>query len=106
MASDREPLASENRTAGEPRRVSVLYTGRVQGVGFRYISSRVARRFELTGFVRNQSDGSVRLVAEGPSEQIERCLDVIAAEMKPFIRDAQVVYSPATGEFESFSIRF
>jgi len=106
MAADHEPLSSENGTTSETRRVTVNYTGRVQGVGFRYLSSRIAKRLELTGFVRNQPDGSVRFVAEGSVEQIERCLDLIAAEMKPFIRNAQVVYSPATGEFKSFSVRF
>lgn len=106
MSSENGPLSSENEKSDEPRRVTVLYSGRVQGVGFRYVSSRIARRFELTGHVRNLPDGRVHLVAEGPVDRIRRCLEAIAAEMKPFLRDAQVVYSQATGEFESFGVRF
>ena len=106
MTSESEPLSSENENREETRRATVLYSGRVQGVGFRYVTSRLAKRFELTGYVRNLSDGRVRLVAEGPADQIARCLEVIATEMKPFIRNVQVVDSPATGEFESFGIRF
>ena len=46
--------------------------GRVQGVGFRYAASRTARKLKLTGWVRNQPDGSVEIVAEGPASSIKK----------------------------------
>jgi len=44
--------------------------GRVQGVGFRWSAVREARRRRITGFVKNQYDGSVYIEAEGPQDQL------------------------------------
>ncbi len=53
----------------------ILVSGRVQGVGFRYFTQRKAQQFNLSGYVRNQHDGSVFIHIEGESEQI---MDFIA----------------------------
>lgn len=52
---------------------AILFTiqGRVQGVGFRAWAAQDARRLGLTGWVRNASDGSVELYAEGPVNALE-----------------------------------
>ncbi|MDA3850579.1 MAG: acylphosphatase [Spirochaetaceae bacterium] len=50
-------------------------SGRVQGVGFRYFTQRTARRFGLTGWVRNCFDGSVELEAQGPEESLKQLED-------------------------------
>jgi hypothetical protein len=47
------------------RRLTVIYSGHVQGVGFRYTAKSVATGFDITGIIRNLSDGRVELVAEG-----------------------------------------
>lgn len=44
--------------------------GRVQGVGYRYFALRQAQLLGVTGFARNQPDGSVEVVAEGPEESL------------------------------------
>ena len=49
---------------------SVYFTGHVQGVGFRYAAMQVAREFEVSGFVRNLTDGRVLVEIEG---QASRC---------------------------------
>jgi len=46
--------------------------GRVQGVGFRYSAIRTARSLNLTGWVRNEYDGSVSLFCEGPQDAVNR----------------------------------
>jgi acylphosphatase len=46
-------------------RLELRITGRVQGVGYRWHAREEALRLELTGWVRNRTDGSVQLVAEG-----------------------------------------
>jgi acylphosphatase len=46
-------------------------TGRVQGVGFRWSASNTARSLGIKGFVKNQSDGSVYIEAEGTGEQLK-----------------------------------
>jgi acylphosphatase len=51
-----------------------VISGRVQGVGFRCNCSSEARRLGLTGWVRNESGGTVEVWAEGSAEQLERFL--------------------------------
>jgi acylphosphatase len=49
-------------------------SGRVQGVGFRYSTTREARRLQLGGWVRNASNGDVEIWAEGPEEKLKAFL--------------------------------
>ena len=90
---------------GERQRCEVYYAGRVQGVGFRYTVRSLAAEFQVTGFVRNVSDGRVHLVVEGDPAEIQRFLDAVQAEMQPYIRDVQQTRQPAGGQFPSFEIR-
>jgi acylphosphatase len=83
----------------------VLYAGKVQGVGFRYTVRALAERFEVTGFVRNLSDGRVHLVVEGAVGEIDGFLDEVKAEMTTYIRDFQEITRPAAGTFARFEIR-
>lgn len=76
-------------------RSTVHFSGRVQGVGFRYTVFQVAKEFEITGFVRNLADGRVLLVAEGERGEVERFVDAISERMTGFIRRAD--RSEATG---------
>src|SRR5476649_3005561 len=57
--------------AAARRRMKIFYSGRVQGVGFRYTARTVAAGFEITGFIRNLTDGRVELVAEGDGDELE-----------------------------------
>lgn len=86
-------------------RLDAQFSGRVQGVGFRYNTCEVAERFEVRGYVRNLADGRVRLVAEGESTELEEFLEAVQCRMSGFIRDVEVDRSPANGEFSDFSIR-
>lgn len=52
-------------------RIHVAVRGRVQGVGFRWFVREAARRLDLAGWVRNRSDGSVEVAAEGADESIQ-----------------------------------
>lgn len=52
-------------------------SGRVQGVGFRFRASHVANNLGITGWVRNEWDGTVELEAQGTEEQINRLLTMI-----------------------------
>jgi acylphosphatase len=86
-------------------RKTALYSGYVQGVGFRYTTARVARGYEIGGFVRNLSDGRVEVVAEGPPAEVEAFLADLGEAMAEYVRDCQVTESPGTGEFGEFAIR-
>ncbi len=55
----------------------ICFTGRVQGVGFRYRASYTARSLGVTGWVKNREDGSVEMEAQGTQEQINRMLTML-----------------------------
>jgi acylphosphatase len=97
----------EERHVASPayQRCQVFYAGHVQGVGFRYTTSRIAGRFRVTGFVRNLPDGRVELVAEGAAEEVTAFLREVAERLGDNIRSTAVDRRPATGEFASFEIR-
>ena len=83
-----------------------VFRGQVQGVGFRYTTRHIAQRFAVRGFVRNEPDGSVRLVIEGAADELERFVAAIRAELARHIDDHQHDVHPATGEFADFGVRF
>jgi acylphosphatase len=86
-------------------RLHIFYSGHVQGVGFRYTVKSVAAGFEVTGTVRNLQDGRVEMVAEGPRGELEAFQRAIReAGLEHFIRNEDVVWSGATGEFRGFEI--
>ncbi len=87
-------------------RREIYYQGRVQGVGFRDTARRIARRFAVTGYVKNLPDGDVELVAEGSGEELDAFSAGLEAEMRRYIRGKSQRQRPATGEFANFSIQF
>lgn len=87
------------------RRIHVVYTGRVQGVGFRYQAKSAAAGFEVTGIVRNLPDGRVELIAEGDPTELEEFRQAIRdSGVGPMIRSEEVEWSTATREFRGFEI--
>ena len=83
----------------------VFYSGNVQGVGFRYTAKSVATGFELTGTVRNLSDGRVELVAEGAKDELEAfCQAIRDSGLGHFIEKETVSWGDAQNEFRGFEI--
>jgi acylphosphatase len=90
----------------KPQRLTVRYEGRVQGVGFRYTTVSLAQELNLTGWVKNEFDGSVSLVAEGAENQLMELLqDVRRSHLGRYITNELVRRSAATGEFKGFGVR-
>jgi len=84
----------------------VYYSGRVQGVGFRYTSRRLAQERAVGGDVRNLPDGRVELVAEGEEAEVEALLEAIHQRLDDYIREIQVVTEPPDDPpLSEFSIR-
>lgn len=89
------------------QRLRAIVSGRVQGVSYRYFTQREANTLDVTGYVCNQPDGSVEVVAEGSPEQLRRMLNFLyrgspAAQVERVVHD----FSEATGEYLSFTIRY
>jgi acylphosphatase len=85
------------------RRV-IYYSGRVQGVGFRMTTEQVARRFAVTGFVKNLPDGRVEVVAEGEPQELDRFEAAVADAMAGHITHTDRRESPARGDCPDFRI--
>ena len=87
------------------QRMTIFYSGRVQGVGFRYAVKSVATGFEVTGTVRNLDDGRVELIAEGLPAELEDFQHAIEdSEVGRFIRNEVVSHTDAKNEFRGFEI--
>jgi acylphosphatase len=83
----------------------ILYSGSVQGVGFRYTVKSTATGFDVAGTVRNLPDGAVELVAEGRREELEAFRQAIhESGLEHFIRDEDVSWEDPRGEFRGFEI--
>ena len=82
-----------------PIRYTIHFSGRVQGVGFRYSTVRVAAGFRVAGFVQNLPDGRVKSVAEGEKDELTRFVHAVCDRMAGYISDHDVTESPATGNF-------
>ena len=88
-------------------RAHAFYTGRVQGVGFRYTAERLAMEEGLVGWVKNLADGRVELVCEGARGPMEKLLERIRqSTLGPHIRSAAVTWEKPTGEFSEFRVEF
>ena len=105
-------MSTQRETGAEPDaqpdqvRLEATVRGRVQGVGFRYFVVRESRRLALAGWVANEPDGSVRLVAEGSDAaigELERALQV--GPPGAIVDAVSHVRMPATGGFGGFRVR-
>ena len=88
-----------------PERCDITFRGQVQGVGFRYTAARIAKGYGVAGWVRNQPDGSVRCVVEGPADQVARFVAALEDAMSGNIRERTVDRHPVSGELTGFEIR-
>jgi acylphosphatase len=84
---------------------TAFFTGRVQGVGFRYAALQVAREFDVSGFVMNLPDGRVHLEAEGTPEEVEAFIAAVGEKMHGYVRKVDRLSSVRSPQFEGFSIR-
>jgi acylphosphatase len=98
-------MMTKTRQAVATQRRSVYFSGRVQGVGFRYTTRNIALQYDVTGYVRNLPDGRVELVMEGPEDEMQHVVEDVKRKMSGFVRGVTLHTSPATGEFEQFAIR-
>ncbi len=77
---------------GEQAGLKVIFSGHVQGVGFRYRSMRVSQSYAVQGYVKNLPDGTVESVIYGDSEEIKRFVRAIRVEMSDNIQNLGIIY--------------
>ena len=86
-------------------RIRVVYTGRVQGVGFRATAAWCAKGLAVSGFVRNEPDGTVLLEAQGPAPEIDLLVSRIAERMGRNIARADKNEVPERTDEHTFEVR-
>lgn len=84
---------------------TVFFTGRVQGVGFRYQTLQVAKGFEVSGFVCNLADGRVQLEAEGATGEVTEFIAAVEEQLEGYIRKAERRAAKRAPQFSGFAIR-
>jgi len=84
----------------------VCFSGRVQGVGFRYTTYHLAAGFDVTGYVKNLPDGRVECVVEGDAAHVDAFLGALADRMAGFIHSRTQTDAPPTGQFPAFDVRY
>ena len=84
----------------------ILYTGTVQGVGFRYAVIHAARKLALAGWVKNLPDGRVELCVEGPEDKIKTLRQNINDRFNGYIKNQAETIHPPAGKFQDFQIVF
>jgi acylphosphatase len=89
------------------RRMTVRFEGQVQGVGFRFTAIRCAEGFDISGYVQNEPDGAVTVVAEGVESDLLRYVQTLkASPLGRYITRDMISWSPATGQFSGFTIGY
>jgi acylphosphatase len=85
---------------------AVVY-GRVQGVSFRFYTQRRASELGLVGYVRNQWDGTVEVVAEGQRPGVEELLSFLRVGPRAaFVTQVDARWPTPTGQFDRFEVRY
>lgn len=89
------------------KQVVLKIHGRVHGVFFRDSSRRKARKLGLVGFVMNDSDGTVKIIAEGGEKDLNQLIQwCYNGPILARVDKIDVEWKEATGQFEKFEIRY
>ena len=84
---------------------TIFFSGRVQGVGFRYTTRQVAMEFDVSGYVKNLVDGRVQLEVEGKAEVVAAFVAALDERMHGYVRKAERSAETRAAQFSGFTIR-
>jgi acylphosphatase len=102
-------MTQDHTSDKDMRRLSLRFEGEVQGVGFRWTSRRIAQEIGLTGWVRNEWDGSVSMELQGTSDQIARFFGRLARAWSYYQPDYVIDQKeeiPVVDHDNTFQVRF
>ena len=86
------------------QRKRVFFSGRVQGVGFRYTTKQLSRQFSVAGWVRNRTDGRVEMLVEGPATEVNAFVDQILTRTHGQIVSFDKTSEDPQGDLQGFEI--
>jgi len=88
------------------KQVHVLFSGRVQGIGFRFTAENIAAKLGICGWVKNLNDGRVEILVEGEEKTLKDFLAELNQYFAKYIRDTGVEWTEATNKFKDFGVEF
>ncbi len=89
------------------KRVRIIVTGNVQGVGYREYVQEKATMLDVTGYVHNLDDGTVEAVFEGYEDDVDEMVENCrTGTRKSKVEDIELEEGEYSGEFEEFEIRY
>ena len=88
----------------EVHHARVLFSGHVQGVGFRYAARQVAMEFDVAGVVQNLPDGRVQLEAEGTAAEVAAFVAAVEERLHGYIRKTERSEAARPAQFTDFRI--
>jgi acylphosphatase len=91
----------------DPKRLEATVHGLVQGVGYRWYARQMARRLNLSGYVRNRHNRTVEIVAEGPEGALRELLSCLeTGPSAAVVERVDARWSPSRNAFYGFEVRF
>ena len=84
----------------------IIFSGSVQGIGFRFTAFNIANQYQLTGFVRNLPDGTVEMLAQGNPDDIANCIRDIQESFTGYITDTNIEDAAPNPQYKTFKITF
>ena len=88
------------------KQLHAYYSGRVQGVGFRFTAQDLARKLGLSGFVKNLDDGRVEIVAVGNEDKLKELLNHLVEYFSRYIQDVDVEWQEPQKNYGDFTIKY
>jgi acylphosphatase len=88
------------------KRLHLFFTGRVQGVGFRFTAKSLALSYSLKGWVCNLADGRVELMVQGPQETIGSFLEDLSGQFRGYITDKELRWLEPSNQLGQFRVKF
>ena len=84
----------------------ITFSGRVQGVGFRFTAQRIACRYGIKGYVRNLPDGNVEMLAQESADNVAEMLRDISETFKGNLRETRIQDIPPEPKYKDFRITY
>ena len=88
------------------KQLHLFFSGRVQGIGFRYTAQDIASQISVCGWVKNLDDGRVEIMAEAEEDVLNNFLEQVKERFLRYISDVATEWLPASGEFRDFQVLF
>ena len=86
------------------KQLHIYYSGKVQGIGFRYTVQDIASLLKICGWVKNLNDSRVEVLAEAEEEILNSLLEQVNQHFSRYIKEVNVEWQPASGEFRDFQV--